>query len=65
MTEAISARQGVLVREHNHWNTKTVYNNGHVMRIYRRQPKAIRFRSPMVNDFNQHLCGGWSLSDHE
>lgn len=63
MTEAISQRHGVLVREHKHWNTKTVYNNGHVMRIYRFQPKVIRFRSPMVNDFNQHLCGGWSLSD--
>jgi hypothetical protein len=56
-------KHGVHVREHRHWNTKTVYNNGHVMRVYRRQPKAIRFRSPMVNDFNQHLCGGWSMSD--
>ena len=44
-------------------NTKTIYNNGHVMRIYRRQPKIIQFQSPMVNDFNQHLCGGWSMSD--
>lgn len=63
MTEAISVKHGVVVREHKHWNTKTVYNNGHVMRTYRRQPKLIRFRSPMVNDFNQHLCGGWSLCD--
>ncbi len=22
-----------------------------------------RFQSPMVNDFNQHLCGGWSMTD--
>ena len=57
-----SVKHGVHIREHKHWNTKTVYNNGHVMRIYRRQPKVIRFSSPMVNDFNQHLCGGWSLS---
>lgn len=63
MTEAITVKHGVVVREHKHWNTKTVYNNGHVMRIYRFQPKVIRFQSPMVNDFNQHLCGGWSLSD--
>lgn len=56
-------KHGVHVREHKHWNTKTVYNNGHVMRVYRRQPKTIRFRSPMVNDFNQHLCGGWRMSD--
>lgn len=57
------ARHGVVIREHKHWNTKTVYNHGHVMRLYRRQPKTIQFRSPMVNDFNQHLCGGWSFAD--
>jgi hypothetical protein len=56
-------RHGVLIRQHKNWNTKTVYNNGHVMRIYRRQPKVLRFQSPMVNDFNQHLCGGWSMTD--
>jgi len=58
-----SKRHGVHVREHKQWNTKTVYNKGYVMRIYRHQPKTIRFRSPMVNDFNQHLCGGWSFAD--
>lgn len=64
MTNALTTpRHGVHVREHKNWNTKTVYNNGHVVRIYRRQPKVIRFQSPMVNDFNQHLCGGWSMTD--
>ena len=56
-------KHGIHIREHKHWNTKTIYNNGRVMRIYRRQPKTIRFSSPLVNDFNQHLCGGWSMSD--
>ncbi len=56
-------KHGIVIREHKRWNTKTIYNNGHVMRIYRRQPKTIRFQSPMVNDFNQHLCGGWSMAD--
>ena len=56
-------KHGVHIREHKRWNTKTIYNNGHVMRIYRRQPKIIHFLSPMVSDFNQHLCGGWSMSD--
>jgi hypothetical protein len=56
-------KHGVHIKEHKHWNTKTVYNHGHVMRINRRQPKTISFQSPMVNDFNQHLCGGWSMSD--
>jgi hypothetical protein len=58
-----TVRHGVHIREHKNWNTKTIYNNGHVMRIYRRQPKEICFQSPMVNDLNQHLCGGWSMSD--
>jgi hypothetical protein len=65
MTEPIRMNHGVQIREHKHWNTKTVYNEGHVVRIYRRQPKTIRFQSPMVNDFNQHLCDGWHLSDIE
>lgn len=63
MNVTTTPRHGVHIREHRNWNTKTVYNNGHVMRIYRRQPKVIRFKSPMVNDFNQHLCGGWSMAD--
>lgn len=56
-------KHGIHIREHKNWNTKTIYNNGYVMRIYRHQPKTIRFQSPMVNDINQHLCGGWSMSD--
>ncbi len=54
-------KHGVIVTEYKHWNTKKIYNEGHLMRAYRRQPKQIRFRSPMVNDFNQHLCGGWTM----
>lgn len=56
-------KHGIHIREHKRWNTKTVYNRGHVMRIYRRQPKALKFESPMVNDFNQHLCGGWGMPE--
>jgi len=56
-------KHGVVIREDERWNTKTVYNNGHVMWIYRRQPKEILFRSTMINDLNQHLCGGWFLPE--
>ena len=56
-------KHGIVIREHKNWNTKTIYNDGHVMRTYRRVPKAIVFKSPMVSDFNQHLCGGWSMSE--
>jgi hypothetical protein len=61
--EKLAMKHGVIIREHKHWNTKTVYNKGCVMRIYRHCPKVIRFTSPMVNDFNQHLCGGWAFAD--
>ena len=62
MNETIT-KHGVIIREHKNWNTKTIYNNGHVMRIYRHCPKVIYFKSLMVNDSNQHLCGGWHMSD--
>jgi hypothetical protein len=56
-------KHGIYVTEHKRWNTKEIFNNGYRMIRYGHQPKLIRFRSPMVNDFNQHLCGGWSMFD--
>ena len=56
-------KHGVVVIEHKEWNTKKIYNDGDLLRTYRRQPKRIRFHSPMVNDFNQHHCGGWSIPE--
>jgi hypothetical protein len=65
--ETVSTRtrkkHGVVVIEHKEWNTKKIYNDGDLLRTYRRQPKRIRFHSPMVNDFNQHHCGGWSIPE--
>jgi hypothetical protein len=60
-TATVPKKHGLHIREHKKWNTKTIYNDGHVLRVYRRQPKTIRFQSPMVNDINQHLCGGWHV----
>jgi len=56
-------KHGVVVTERKRWNVKRIYNNGLIMQTYTRLPKKIRFRSKMVSDFNQHLCGGWFLSD--
>lgn len=56
-------KHGVIITEHKRWNTKTVYNDGRVMCAYHRCPKIIRFKSVMVNDFNQHLCGGWFMPE--
>jgi len=54
---------GVVVTPGKQWNTKVVWNDGHKMVTYRRQPKKILFKSKMLNDMNQNLCGGWFLKD--
>lgn len=57
---------GVDVIEHKAWNTKRYYTvAGYLARIYRRVPKRVRFKSRMVNDANQHLCGGWTYFGYE
>lgn len=58
-------KHGVIVTVGGKHNTKTVWNRGYRMITYRRQPKRIRFKSKMVNDKNQHLCGGWTFAGLE
>lgn len=58
-------KHGVIVTAGKTHNTKTIWNRGHRMITYRRQPRRIRFKSKMVNDKNQHLCGGWSFAGLE
>lgn len=41
--------------------TKIIVNNGHVMRDYTYPHINRTFFSPMVNDDNLHLCGGWQF----
>lgn len=54
-------KHGVIVTIGGRHNSKTVWNRGHRMITYRKQPLRIRFKSRMVNDANQHLCGGWFM----
>lgn len=54
-------KHGVIVTAGKQFKTKTVWNRGHRMVTYRNQPLRIRFRSRMVNDANQNLCGGWFM----
>jgi hypothetical protein len=57
---------GVEVIRHKAWNTKKYYTrSGHLARIYRRVPQRVKFKSKMVNDANQHLCGGWTYFDND
>jgi hypothetical protein len=54
-------KHGVVVAAGAKHKTKTIWNRGHRMVTYRRQPLRIRFKSKMVNDTNQNLCGGWFM----
>ena len=58
-------KHGIVIKAHKNWNTKQIWNNGYLMRTYRHLPKIVNFKSNMVNDFNQHLCGGWNFKDIE
>lgn len=52
-------KHGVIVKVGRRHSTKTIWNRSYRMITYRKQPHRIRFKSRMVNDKNQHLCGGW------
>lgn len=39
-------------------------NKGHIIKRYRNIPRNINFRHAMVNDYNQHLSGAWSVYKH-
>jgi hypothetical protein len=55
---------GVEITQHKNWNTKKIRNRqGYVVMTYRRVPKQLHFKHPMINDANQNLCGGWYLID--
>lgn len=51
-----------VIQKKGRWNEKRIYANGKLLKKYRFIPKEIKFKSAMVNDFNQHLCGGWTFS---
>ena len=38
---------------------KEIYTFGYLQRRYKDIPQNLKFKSPMVNDINQDLCGGW------
>lgn len=38
--------------------------NGYVLMTYKNIPQSLKFKHNAVNDYNQHLCGGWSVIKH-
>lgn len=56
-------KHGIVIKEHKCWNTKQIWNRGTLLCTYRHVPKSINFSSIMINDTNQHLCGGWFIDE--
>src|SRR5437667_4033895 len=38
--------------------------NGYILKTYKKIPMDIKFRHNTINNYNQHLCGGWSIHCH-
>lgn len=56
-------KHGIYIVKGNKTQTKKIYNNGYLLVRYFYQPHSLSFKNKMVNDMNQHFCGGWSLFD--
>ncbi|MEX1014262.1 MAG: hypothetical protein WDZ80_03830 [Candidatus Paceibacterota bacterium] len=56
-------KHGIILKKGKKYQTKRIYNNGYLLAKYKYQPLSIGFQNKMVNDMNQHFCGGWALSD--
>lgn len=51
------------VKQQGMMKKKYFINNGHKMSVYEYPDIERSFSSPMVNDYNLHLCGGWAWKD--
>jgi hypothetical protein len=56
-------KHGIIIKKDKFNQTKSIYNNGFLLKKYSNQPLLLKFRNDMVNDYNQHLCVGWSFPD--
>jgi hypothetical protein len=55
-------KNNVKIIEGKKYNKKQIVNdNGYKFITYNYIPKKIEFKSPMVNDMNQNLSGGWTI----
>ena len=56
----MTKKHGIILKK---YQSKMIYNQGYLLVNYDYQPLSIGFKNEMVNDMNQHFCGGWSLTD--
>lgn len=52
-------RNGVYLATYSATERKTYVRNGNVLGNFRYPRITRQFHSPLLNDYNQHLCGGW------
>lgn len=58
-----SIKHGVYLRKYKNTINKLFINDGHLMSLYRYPNINCKFSSSKINDYNLHLCGGWSFKD--
>jgi hypothetical protein len=54
-------KHGIIIENLSKFDIKSIYNNGYLLRRYTYPSLEYSFSNTMVNDDNQHFCGGWSL----
>jgi len=59
MSELTKISDGIYTRENDEIINKLFVINGYVMKKYEYPKIKTRFSSPLLNDYNLHLCGGW------
>lgn len=61
MSDENSADPFVVYTDEGH---KQIRKGKYVYMIYKNARKDFKFKHKSVNDYNQHLCGGWFVYDH-
>jgi len=58
-----TTKHGIYIRKYKNTTDKLFINNGNLMRLYKYPNINRRFSSPKINDYNLHLCGGWTFTN--
>lgn len=54
-------KHGIIIENLSNFDVKSIYNNGYLLRRYTYPSLEYNFSNKMVNNDNQHFCGGWSI----
>lgn len=56
-------QHGIYLRNYKKTIEKLIINNGYLMTKYKYPIIETHFHSPLLNDYNLHLCGGWQFGN--